>query len=57
MNRTVGARKSFVVVVVVCAVLAVSLVLELQVSRVTEAAVVEPHPGLVWWWRVSWESG
>jgi len=49
MNRTVGARKSFVVVVAVCAVLAVSLVLESQVNRVTEAALVEPHPGLVGW--------
>lgn len=57
MNRTVGTRKSFVIVAVVCAVLAVSLVLEVQVSRVTEAALVEPHPGLVGWWRFDEGTG
>jgi hypothetical protein len=46
-----------VVVVGVCAVLAVSLVLGLQMSRVTEAAVVDPHPGLVGWWRFDEGTG
>jgi hypothetical protein len=57
MNRTVRTRKSFMIVVAVCAVLAVSLVLELQMNRVTEAAVIEPHPGLVGWWRFDEGTG
>jgi hypothetical protein len=31
--------------------------LELQMSRVTEAAVIEPHPGLVGWWRFDEGTG
>lgn len=57
MNRTVRTRKNFMIVVAVCAVLAVSLVLELQMNRVTEAAVIDPHPGLVGWWRFDEGTG
>jgi hypothetical protein len=57
MNRTVRTRKNFIIIVAVCAVLAVSLVLELRMNRVTEAAVVDPHPGLVGWWRFDEGSG
>jgi hypothetical protein len=57
MNRTVRTKKSFMIIVAVCAVLAVSLVLELRMNRVTEAAVIDPHPGLVGWWRFDEGSG
>jgi hypothetical protein len=50
-------QEEFHVIVAVCAVLAVSLVLELRMNRVTEAAVIEPHPGLVGWWRFDEGSG
>jgi hypothetical protein len=57
MNGMVQTKKNFIIIVAVCAVLAVSLVLELQMNRVTEAAVMDPHPGLVGWWSFDEGTG
>ena len=45
------SRKRLVAVAVICVVLAVSLTGLWQNSQVAEAAILDPHPGLVGWWR------
>jgi hypothetical protein len=58
MNRTVRTKKNFMIIVAVCAVLAVPLGLEWQMNQNAQAAVLEPyHEGLVGWWRFDEGAG
>jgi hypothetical protein len=52
MNKFTWTRKRmFIGVVVICVVAMSGLTLWLNMSRVAEAAVLNPHPGLAGWWR------
>jgi hypothetical protein len=42
---------------VICVVLIAGLTLWLNMGRVAEAAVLDPHPGLVGWWRFDEGTG
>jgi hypothetical protein len=44
-------RKRLVAVAAICLVLVVGLVGFLETRPVVEAALIDPHPGLVGWWR------
>jgi hypothetical protein len=57
MNRRVWNRKRAVITLAICAILAVSSILVLQLNQTTEAALIDPHPGLVGWWRFDEGTG
>jgi hypothetical protein len=50
-------RKPVAAVVVICLVLAGGFAALLQMGHVAEAAVLDPHPGLVGWWRFDEGTG
>jgi len=58
MNKFTWTRKRMLLGVVVICVVAISgLTLWLNAGHVAEAAVINPHPGLVGWWRFDEGSG
>jgi hypothetical protein len=58
MNKFTWTRKKMLIGVAVICVLAVSgLTVWLNTRTVVEAAVLNPHPGLVGWWRFDEGSG
>ena len=57
LKRFLGSKKRRVAVAVISAVLIVSLVGFWQTSEVAEAAILDPHPGLVGWWRFDEGTG
>lgn len=57
MNRTVWTKKRAIITIAICAVLAVSTFALLQMTPTTEAALIDPHPGLVGWWRFDEGNG
>ena len=50
-------RRKLLVAVVICVVLIIGSTILWQMSQVAEAAVLDPHPGLVGWWRFDEEAG
>lgn len=50
-------RKLLLGIVGLCVILAVSSIVLWQSRQVAEAAVLDPHPGLVGWWRFDEGSG
>ena len=57
MTRLVWTKKKAALAIALCAIIAVSSVMFLQNNQVTQAAVINPHPGLVGWWRFDEGSG
>ena len=57
MNRIIWAKKKTIIALALCAIIAASSIIILQNTRTTEAALIEPHPGLVGWWRFDEGSG
>jgi hypothetical protein len=57
MNRIIWAKKKTIIALALCAIIAASSIIILQNTRTTEAAPIEPHPGLVGWWRFDEVSG
>lgn len=50
-------RRLLLATVIMCAVLITSLILWWQTRQTVQAAVLNPHPGLVGWWRFDEGSG
>jgi hypothetical protein len=58
MNKFTWTRKRMLIgVVVICIVAMSGLTVWLNMGRVAEAAVLNPHPGLVGWWRFDEGTG
>ena len=57
MNRRVSTKKRTIITLAICAILAVSSIMLLQMNKTTEAALIDPHPGLVAWWTFDEGSG
>jgi hypothetical protein len=47
MNRIVWSRKRAIITLALCAILAVSTIMLMQMNQTTQAALIDPHPGLV----------
>jgi hypothetical protein len=57
MTMLVWIKRKPVAAVVICAVLAAASFAFWQMNQSAQAAIVEPHPGLVGWWRFDEGSG
>ena len=57
MNRLLWTRKRAIITLAICTILAVSSLTILQMNQTTEAALIDPHPGLVGWWRFDEGAG
>jgi hypothetical protein len=57
MNRSVLTKKRSIIVILICVVLAVSSVAFWQTNNRAQAAIIDPHPGLVGWWRFDEGTG
>jgi hypothetical protein len=58
MNKFTWTKKRMLISVIVICILAISsLTLWLNEGQVAQAAVINPHPGLVGWWRFDEGSG
>ena len=58
MNKKYLQRKKrLVAAAAITAILIVSLVGFMQTRQVVEAAMLDPHPGLVGWWRFDEGTG
>jgi len=53
----VWTRKRAIITLAICTIIAVSSFTILQMNRTTEAALIDPHPGLVGWWRFDEGTG
>jgi len=51
IRELLRSKRKLLGAVVVCVVLAAGLAVLWPGRRVAEAAVLDPHPGLVGWWR------
>ena len=51
------SRRKASITLALCAIIAVSSIMILQTSQTTQAALVNPHPGLVGWWRFDEGTG
>jgi hypothetical protein len=50
-------RRKVTLAVVLCAIIAVTSVIFLQDNQTTQAALINPHPGLAGWWRFDEGTG
>jgi hypothetical protein len=57
IKRLLESKKRLVAVAAISAVLVVGLVGFLETRPVVEAALLDPHPGLVGWWRFDEGTG
>jgi len=57
MNMHALTKKRSILVIAIIAILSVSLVAFLQTNKGAQAALVDPHPGLVAWWRLDEVTG
>jgi hypothetical protein len=57
LNRLVLTKKKAAVAIALCAIIAFSSIMILQKSPTAQAAGINPHPGLVGWWRFDEGSG
>ena len=57
VNRLTLTKRRTLGVIFVCTVLIAGFTMWWQTGHVAEAAVLEPHPDLVGWWRLDEESG
>lgn len=57
MNRIIWTKKKSVITLTLCAIIAVSSIMILQNNQTTQAAIINPHAGLVGWWRFDEGSG
>jgi hypothetical protein len=57
VKKILGNRKRLVAVAAISAILVVGLVGFLETRPVVEAALLDPHPGLVGWWRFDEGTG
>jgi hypothetical protein len=51
MNHIAWTKRKAVIALSLCVIIAVSSVMFLQNNQTTQAALVDPHPGLMGWWR------
>jgi hypothetical protein len=51
MTRFVWVKRKPVAAVVVCAIIVAASIVYWPRGQVAEAAIIDPHPGLVGWWR------
>jgi hypothetical protein len=57
MNHIVWTKRKTLIALVLIAIIAVSSVIFLEKSQTTQAALIDPHPGLVGWWRFDEGAG
>jgi hypothetical protein len=57
MNQPAQTKKKAAIALTIIAIIAISSVMFLQKSQTTQAAIINPHPGLVGWWRFDEGSG
>ena len=57
MNRIIWTKKKSIITLALCAIIAVSSIMILFNNQTTQAALVNPHPGLVGWWSFDEGSG
>lgn len=57
MNHIAWTKKKAAIALALCVIIAVSSVMILQNNPTTQAALVNPHPGLVGWWRFDEGTG
>jgi hypothetical protein len=57
MNHIAWTKRKAAIALSLCVIIAVSSVMFLQNNQTTQAALVNPHPGLVGWWRFDELSG
>jgi len=57
MSRFVWSKKRSIMAIVICAILAVASFGFLQLNNNAQAAIIDPHPGLVGWWRFDEGTG
>jgi hypothetical protein len=50
-------KRKVTIAIALCAIIAVSSIMILQGNETTQAAIINPHPGLVGWWRLDEGSG
>jgi hypothetical protein len=50
MNHIAWTKRKAAIALALCVIIAVSSVMFLQNNQTTQAAIINPHPGLVGWW-------
>ncbi len=57
MKPIMWSKKKVIITTIICAIIAISTITALQLYPTTQAAIIDPHPGLVGWWRFDEGSG
>ena len=57
MNHIVWTKKKAAIALALCTIIAISSVMFLQNNQTTQAALINPHPGLVGWWSFNEGTG
>jgi len=57
MNPIAWNKRKATIAITLCTIIAVSSIIFLQNNQTTQAALINPHPGLVGWWRFDEGTG
>src|SRR4030067_1330761 len=57
MKRLDWTKRKSALTLTLCAIIATSTIIILQNTKTTQAALIDPHPGLVGWWRFDEGTG
>ena len=57
MGKLNWTKKRSIITIAICAILTVSLIALWQTNNQAQAAIIDPHPGLVGWWRFDEGTG
>jgi hypothetical protein len=57
MNQITWNKRKATIAIALCTIIAVSSIIFLQNNQTTQAALINPHPGLVGWWSFDEGSG
>ena len=52
MNLSPWTNKKTLITLTIIATLATTTIIPAQMNNTTQAATIDPHPGLVAWWRL-----
>ena len=57
MKHIAWTKRKATLTLTLCAIIATSTIIILQNTQTTQAALIDPHPGLVGWWRFDEGNG
>ena len=57
MKHAAWTKRKSALTLTLCAIIATSTIIILQNTKTTQAALIDPHPGLVGWWRFDEGTG